>query len=279
MVLVASADARARLLSEDRVNVAFALSPEVAASLRARGLATRVSGMQTTVWLQFNPKTLGDVRVRSAFGHALNRMEITRSLYGGFAIPATKGLIPEGIIGPGETVVPSYNLQRARQLLSESGFSKRELRLTTPHSLESVGETISRQIAQLGIRLIVRIVEPVDTFARTVKSGEADLWLNRLRFGPDFTRLSNALLLPGGELNWIGLADPDVERLLTQRYSTLDSQVQAYKNAQIAVIGNKGLLYPIVHFGALYAVRREVRNFSIGPNGLTTPALISVTTR
>jgi ABC-type oligopeptide transport system substrate-binding subunit len=65
---------------------------------------------------------LDDVRVRRALTLATDREIVAGVSLGGYALPATGGLVPPGIPGHSPGIGLPYELERARRLLAEAGY-------------------------------------------------------------------------------------------------------------------------------------------------------------
>lgn len=64
-----------------------------------------------------------DRRVRQALAHAIDRETLAEVALRGFGSPATGGAVPPGIPGHSAGIGLAYDLDRARQLLAEAGYS------------------------------------------------------------------------------------------------------------------------------------------------------------
>jgi oligopeptide transport system substrate-binding protein len=63
-----------------------------------------------------------DKRVRQAFAHATDQEGLIKSIWRGFYLPATGGIIPPGMPGHTAGIVLPFDPPRARQLLAEAGY-------------------------------------------------------------------------------------------------------------------------------------------------------------
>lgn len=94
---------------------------------------------------------LADVRVRQAMNYAVDRENITSVLMEGTSIPA-KGIIPPGMLGHSETPTFSYtfDLEKARALMTEAGYSADKRLKVTFHCFDEVRpyNTVGRRLAE-----------------------------------------------------------------------------------------------------------------------------------
>ncbi len=64
-----------------------------------------------------------DVRVRQAINYAINQEGIVKKIMKGFATPAGQ-FSPKGYLGYNDTLIPRYDLKKAKALMKEAGFEK-----------------------------------------------------------------------------------------------------------------------------------------------------------
>ncbi len=64
----------------------------------------------------------GDVRVRQAFVHAVDRQALADVVHRGSVSPATGGFVPQGLPGHSPGIGLAYDPDRARRLLAEAGY-------------------------------------------------------------------------------------------------------------------------------------------------------------
>ena len=154
------------------------------------------------IGINLTDRALGDVRVRRALAHAIDRQAIVDHLRRGLATPAD-GLIPP-IARAHEPDVASYPFDpaRARQLLDEAGYPDPDgdgpaprLQLTLKTSNIEFNRlqaaVVQQDFARVGVALEVRTYEFATLFA-DVSAGNFQLYF----------------------LQWVGgsLADPDILR-------------------------------------------------------------------
>ncbi len=165
------------------------VSPLLLPTLEARPSIRVLDGPSAAIsYLGFNldDPLLGDLRVRRAIAHAVDRQAIVERKYAGRAKLAT------GLIAPGHWAyasdVPQYPFDpaRARALLDEAGLLDPDgegpaprmslsLKTTTNRFRRAVALVIAHQLGQVGIRVDVRAYE-WGTFFHDVKSGNFQLY-------------------------------------------------------------------------------------------------------
>ncbi len=151
-------------------------------------------------YLGFNLEdpVLGDLRVRRAIAHAIDRRELIEFALSGLARPATGLLPPEHWAYNGNVPVYALDRKTARRLLDEAGFPDPDgegpgvrfslsYKTSTDKTGLEVARVIAEQLRDVGIGVEVRSFE-WGTFFSDVKKG-------------NFQMMS---------LRWIGITDPDV---------------------------------------------------------------------
>jgi peptide/nickel transport system substrate-binding protein len=173
------------------------LPPELLAYLSAREKVRVVQapGINFT-YLGFNltdPVT-GDLRIRRAIAHAIDRAAVIEHLWRGAAQPAQSILRPDHWAGhPGLDPIP-HDLVRARALLAELGHGPANpLAITYKTSTDPlrvrVATIFQHQLAKAGIRLDIRSYD-WGTFFGDIKSGRFQMYA----------------------LAWVGIRTPDIFR-------------------------------------------------------------------
>jgi ABC-type oligopeptide transport system substrate-binding subunit/DNA-binding SARP family transcriptional activator len=80
--------------------------------------AIGVDGLQ----FRYDRWPLQDIRVRRALVHAIDRVELSKSVLNDLVLPGDGGAVPPGIPGHSEQIGLAYDPPLARQLLAEAGF-------------------------------------------------------------------------------------------------------------------------------------------------------------
>lgn len=136
----------------------------------------------------------GDLRVRQAIAHAVDRDAIIEYLFQGHARSANTLLYPGHWAAHPQLPDYAYDPQRARALLSELGYTREDpLHLsyktsTDPFRLR-VAAALQAQLAEVGIELQINSYE-WGTFFADIKAGRFQLY----------------------SLSWVGIRSPDIFR-------------------------------------------------------------------
>lgn len=152
------------------------LTAQEAQTLKAAGVNVVVDKGTTTMVMAFNPdrtEALKDPKIRRAINIGIDREAISKVLYRGLAV-STANLFSENVPLAGKRYdVPKINVEAARKLLDEAGWTGNPVRQKDgkPLKLEivvseeqipgsrSVAEVIQSELKQLGIDLSIRSVD------------------------------------------------------------------------------------------------------------------------
>lgn len=245
-----------------------------------------------TTYLAFNlaDKRLGDVRVRRAIAHALDRRRIIRAKFRGRARIATSILAPHHWAHNPDLAPVGFDLAAARRLLDAAGYPRPagggpRFKLTYKTSSNrfrlALARVLARQLGRVGIAVQVRSYE-WGVFFADLKKGNfqlATLQMTELA-EPDYhyyffhssKRSSAAKPNAGG--NRFGYADAEVDRLLEGGRVEQDRarRRQLYRRVQARLHGDLPIL-PLWHEDNLVVMRRHVRGYRMLPNARFDPLL------
>ena len=120
---------------------------------------TTVSGTRI-IMMQMNQNSneaLKDVRVRQAIVHAINNEGIVKKIMKGFATTAAQQS-PAGYAGHDETLVPRYDLKKARALMAEAGYKDGfSLSMMAPNNRyvndAQIAQATASMLAKIGIKV------------------------------------------------------------------------------------------------------------------------------
>ena len=131
----------------------------------AKGAKLNVVGSNGSIWyymgMNMTRSKFGDVRVRQALNHAVNKKRISESLLKGYCAPSDQP-IREGVLGFAKQtpkIVYDYDPAKAKRLLAEAGFPNGfefdAVVLNIPLFVQ-IGEAIQAQLAQVGVTMKVQ---------------------------------------------------------------------------------------------------------------------------
>jgi ABC-type transport system substrate-binding protein/class 3 adenylate cyclase len=213
------------------------------------------SGLHTA-YLAFRTdrEPLADVRVRSAFAHALDRERLL-ARWGVAADPAGRGgFIPPAMPGHSHRVAPGYDPERARDLLAEAGYFQRHRDPIVIAELESqalLGADLVAQLDEVGVSVELRDL-PLAEIARLDEI--ADAWLTGwIADYPDPDGMLRSFLAFYHRV----YRDRGVEQVLERARSLphRDERLELYREAERAWLGEQVALVPLA-YGRQLSVRR-----------------------
>ncbi len=148
--------------------------------------------------LNLRDPRLGDMRVRRAIAHAIDRDPIADTILKGLATVATGMLSPTHWAYNPHVAAYGYNPKRAKELLDRAGYRDPDgdgpaprfhlsYKTTTVELRRRIAEVLQEQLAQVGIALDIRNYEWA-TFYNDIRKGNFQLY----------------------SLAWVGIEDPDI---------------------------------------------------------------------
>jgi peptide/nickel transport system substrate-binding protein len=170
-----------------------------------------------------------NLKLRQAVAHAIDKQEYLQAVYFGLGRPIDQ-LYPEGhawhVAG---LPWPKYDLDRARQLLQEAGYSGQEILIIAEPGVQEIEATaIQAQLRKIGLNLRLDIVEAATKRDRD-RRGEFALQPSgnifnadpSATYGPEF--MCPPDLRRRGD-NSAGYCDKEVDALIEQLETELDQQ-------------------------------------------------------
>ncbi len=161
-------DAAAQLvaLRTGEVDVLVEVAPEIAQALATDPRFYVVAMPQDLVQVLAINKLrgpLGDGRVRQAIAHAIDRRQLIELVALGYASPVGSHLAPGTLYFADMTWVYPHDPERARELLAAAGYPQGfSTTLTLPANYPfhvRTGEILAAQLAQVGIRVTLHLVD------------------------------------------------------------------------------------------------------------------------
>lgn len=226
---------------EGRVDLVTDLSPvetlRVAQSASATVVKSR--GSLQTVFGQFNMLKTGspwrDVRLRQAFNYAINRTDLIQyaAKGNGVVIPA---LIPAQEFGYDPKLEPYlFDPAKGKDLLRQAGYPDGlAVSLLASEGMEVQATVVSNMLQQIGLKVELRILDPVAYNKKTVLSGldepaEKQTWDIALTAYLDPLNFPAYLLYHGfaidGFSDWV-VEQPILRQLYDQVLRTVDPERQ-----------------------------------------------------
>lgn len=227
--VVPESASRVALLKEGKVDLVEGLSPDEAISLSTAPnvRVAAVHGNQAIYLVLNNSKAPFDkVEVRQAINHLLPRDQIVKDIYRGLAA-TWEGVMPS--VYPGYVAFDSYkfDVAEAKRLLAEAGYAN-GFQTTLTYSAgdpvqENIAVLLKSTLSQVGVTVDLR-KEPVSAHSDLVQSKKADfaLWID-FPIQPDPNYSLRLLYLTGNAVNYQNYSDKEVDRMLEEGASIVDS--------------------------------------------------------
>lgn len=240
------------------------LSPELIGYLRSQQalrVEQRPGSNYTYIGFNLQDRLTGELRVRQAIAHAIDRQAIIHWVMQGAARPA-ESLFPPEHWAADRLSAFEYNPDRARKLLAELGYNDTNpLKLTYKTSSDPfrirLATVIQSQLKSVGIEMDLRSYD-WGTFFGDIKQGNFQLyslsWVG-IRTPDIYRDIFASDALPPGGANRGRYASKRVDRLLSQAELTSDLTEQAELYHQVAAEIHRDLPYIPLWFEHQLAVQ------------------------
>lgn len=184
------------MLEKGDIDIALNLTPDVAANISpSSGVKTLDVTLQTIAFVGMNVKSapFNDTRVRQAIMYGIDRKGIINLLVKGKGVPA--GPIPQGMTGFDTSQVQTYDLEKAKSLLAQAGYSKgfTVSLISRPGAYvgvnwDDIAAKVQSDLAKLGITVNIESQAPA-TFLQNYRAGKFQMVL--ASWSPDYPDGSN----------------------------------------------------------------------------------------
>ncbi len=253
------------------------LSPELAAYLRGREevvVSQRSGSNYTYLGVNYTDPATGNLQVRRAIAHAIDRVGIIQGVMRGSARPA-EALFPAehwaGVALAGYT----YDPDKARALLASQGYTPdNPLRLTYKTSSDPfrvrLATIIQSQLRDVGIDVQVRSYD-WGTFFGDIKQGNFQLysltWVG-LRTPDIYREIFASDATPPNGANRGRYSNPKVDTWLDETRNGLDLTAQAERYRRIAEAVHEDLPYiPLWYEDQILAHSRRITGYDLSGDG------------
>jgi peptide/nickel transport system substrate-binding protein len=276
-------DPRQRLVALEggAIDVAEELEPEDLqfVALHPELRTEKIPGNNVTyVAINTEHPPFGDVRVRRAINHAVNRLPIVKLIYQGLAEPASGPLAPSFWRSVSQPAY-AYDPAEARRLLAEAHYDTRlrpklyVLGTTRPFlpEPERLGRLIASSLRAVGINVEL-VFEPISEFSQAIGNGDHDLALSG--WIGDSGEPSNFLYVlfdgdnaqRGTATNAAFFRDARLHSLLVQAAEASEAEVRTGHYAEaLHLIHDQAPWVPLVHAEMVVAERSRVMDLEVSP--------------
>ena len=217
----------------------------------------------------------GNLRVRQAIAHAIDRDAIVHHIFGDAARPAAALLPPEHWAGHKALEPLSYDPVRARQLLAEAGYSETEpLKLGYKTSTDPlrirIATIIQQQLREAGIEMALQSYD-WGTFYGDIKAGRFQMyslsWVGIKT--PDIFRYAfHSKSLPPEGANRGRLHDARIDNLVAaaEQGASLAAQAVAYRDIQSRLLQLLPYI-PLWYEDHVFAARNDISGYQLASDG------------
>jgi peptide/nickel transport system substrate-binding protein len=223
------------------------------------------------IWMAFNvrQKPWDDIRVRRAIAMAVDKDDIARRVYQGFA-PVSKGsYLSNSWAFNANAKEPPFDVRRAEALLDEAGLRRGpdgvRLRTTISDSItlgfRETNEVLREQFRRIGIDVRIESIEWGSFTEKVLKKYDFDLALVGGPHGPDPDVFCN-FVCTGRVRNSMGYTNPRVDDLFEKARAAGDRNARRRLYFEIQEILARELpRFNIVEYAWAYAHRADWEGF------------------
>lgn len=227
----------------------------------------------TTLTFNMQNETLQNQKLRDALAYAIDKESLVAAIYGDTAEVA-KGVLPENSFGFKEFEPVPYDVDMAKQLITEAGYPNG---LTLKFVCEPIEEyvktleAIQNMWKQIGVELEIYTVE---NSAYLAQGHEFEVGL---RAG-NANEPSNILVIYDSKFkDKLQPNDPYIDEMLGIVASTLDVEQRKTELATLQdYLWNKRWTIPIAYTNVIYASTDNVENWEVHPINLTNVSEVTV---
>ena len=225
----------------------------------------------------FNNETLANQAVREAIAMAIDRDEVSEKVFAEIQKPEYS-LYPSYVEWAANTedVAPEFNIEAAKQILEEAGFTAdadgNYITGLTIDVFEGSGypdtaRLIQATLAEAGIQAEIEVSEYTAWSQKVSVDKDFDICLMGGFMGPDPSALTNRIGTGGGS-NYGSYSNAQVDELLAQGAATVDQdeRAQYYKEAQ-TILAQELPYVNIVSFAGPEASNASFKNLPYDGEG------------
>ena len=228
-------------------------------------------------YLGFNMEDaiVGDLRVRKAIAHAIDREAIIRFVMGGAARPASAILTPDHWAGNPELEALSYDPEHAMGLLEEAGYgSGNPARIVYKTSSDPfrirLATILQEQLGRVGIEVDLRSYD-WGTFYADVKAGRFQMyslaWVG-IKMPDIFKYALHSTSMPPAGANRGRYFSKVADKLMddAQSSTSLTEQAAYYRRLQMFLLADLPYV-PLWYEDHVFVSRADIVGYSLGPDG------------
>lgn len=213
---------------------------------------------------------LHDPRVREAFELSLDRDAIVKVVMEGEALAGNQWVAPTNLYYGKSAAMPKRNVQRARQLLKEAGVTNPSFTLMTPTTSDAqrIAQVVQAMAKEVGFDIKIHSTE-FATSLNMADKGQFEAFVIGWSGRADPDGNLHTMLSCKGPTNYAGYCKDDVEALINQSRTTLDSEQRAATYDKIAqrIQKDRPIIY-LYHRHWLWAHTNKLSGLRTVPDGM-----------
>src|SRR5262245_1059818 len=211
-----------------------------------------------------------DPRVREAFELALDRQGIVQVAMDGEAAIGNQWVAPTNRFYSKSTPLPKRDVERAKQLLRETGVSSPTFTLMTPTTSDAqrIAQVVQVMAKEAGFDVKIQSTE-FATALNLADKGRFEAFVLGWSGRADPDGNLHTMLTCAGPTNHSGYCNKDVEQAITESRSQLDpaKRAQAYDRIAAQISKDRPILY-LFHRNWLWAHSAKLSGLRTIPDGL-----------
>ena len=237
----------------------------------------KISNSYTYLGFNLRKEKFKDKRVREALSLAINRDELVNILFFKHATVCKGPFLPSTKAFNKNIKAPKQNLQKAKQLLKEAGYTKDNplsFEIATSNSNPTrvyAAEILQYQLAKIGVKVTLRIMEWQAFLNMVVFPHNFDTVLLGwgLSITPDPFMIWHSSNIKKGGFNFIGYKNKKLDALIEQSQNEIDRDKLSklwQKMFKIIVEDNPYLFLYIPN--SITAINKNIKNVKQTPSGI-----------
>ena len=211
-----------------------------------------------------------DARVREALELSLDRDAIVKVVMEGEAQPGNQWVAPSNQYYGKSARIPKRDVARAKQLLKDAGVPNPSftLMVATTSDAQKIGQVVQAMAKDAGFDIKIQSTE-FATSLNLADKGQFDAYVLAWSGRPDPDGNLHTMLACKGPTNYAGYCKDDVEALITQSRTTLDTESRAATYDKIAqqVQKDRPIIY-LYHRHWLWAHTNKLSGLRTVPDGM-----------
>ncbi|MDB4895626.1 MAG: hypothetical protein JWN15_1888 [Firmicutes bacterium] len=258
---------RMAALEAGEVQIAENLSPDKLEKLKSNGALDVIYTPTLRVdWLvlQFTNKQVANLKFRQALSLAIDRDSLVKNILSGTTVVANS-VSPPGTIGYDKSLPPfAYNLEKAKQLLQESGYGGEPIKMGAPIGRYSMDKQVNEAVAGMFKKLGVNVQFEAlawSAFIAKANEGQYDVYfIGQTDFTLNPTSHWRSMFYSQtarGKYN-----NPRVDQIIDQSAAELDDAkvIKLYQEGQKILYDDLAAL-PLYYEPQLIGVSKKLKGF------------------